>query len=73
MKITKWIISIILIIVGICIILYPEVSNSLSKRNQAEIIKKYREDISNIDNGRQAAGIVAMLVMHLVLNINQKS
>ena len=50
MKITKWIISIILIIVGICIILYPEVSNSLSKRNQAKIIKKYREDISNIDN-----------------------
>ena len=50
MKITKWIISIILIIVGICIILYPEVSNSLSKRNQTEIIKKYREDVLNIDN-----------------------
>ena len=50
MKKTKWIISIILIVVGICIILYPEVSNSLSKRNQTEIIKKYREDVLNIDN-----------------------
>ena len=50
MKKTKWIISIILIIVGICIILYPEVSNSLAKRNQTEIIKKYREDVSNINN-----------------------
>ena len=41
--------SIIIILVGICFLLYPTVSDYLAKKNQVEIIREYDEVVSNLD------------------------
>lgn len=44
------IIAIIFIIAGILLIFYPQISNIIEVRNQAEIIKEYQNKIKKTDN-----------------------
>ncbi len=44
--------SLVLILGGLCISLYPFASNYLAKKNQAEVIKTYNETVSSVDDER---------------------
>ena len=44
-----YIISLFFIIIGTSIILYPKISNYLENKNYIQIIKEYKEDVSNMN------------------------